>query len=115
MLESFTLATFTPLIGSPFAIVGGPGSAFGEAAADSDDGDLSSGELDEALVLLQASPLDSGGSGREPFSLLFLGRSDMVLLDETYTFRHPSLGTFPMFIVPVAQDEQGVRYEATFN
>ena len=94
MPDSFTFETFQPLIGSSFVIAGS----------------------DDALELVEANALGSGPSGsRDPFSLLFLRRSNAVLLDDTYTLTHPALGSFEMFIVPVAQDAEGVRYEAIFN
>jgi hypothetical protein len=102
MLASFTLDTFKPLLDSSFAISGGPEGVLDEPG--------------EPLLLVEASALGAGGDEtRDPFSLLFLRRSDVVLLDETYTLTHPALGSFELFIVPVAQDADGVRYEAIFN
>lgn len=52
---------------------------------------------------------------QERFSLLFQGPVQPMLPQQTYTFRHGVMGEFVMFIVPVGQNEQGVKYEAIFN
>ena len=54
------------------------------------------------------------GAPREPFSLLFVGPADPLLPQATYLLTHPALGELPVFLVPVGQDADGVRYEAVF-
>jgi hypothetical protein len=49
----------------------------------------------------------------EAFSLVFRGPRVAPLPQETYTVKHPVLGTFPLLLVPVGS--QGVHYEAVFN
>ena len=49
------------------------------------------------------------------FSILFRIRSDQPLEQNTYTFLHQNIGTFPLFIVPVGIDKKGRLYEAIFN
>ncbi len=51
----------------------------------------------------------------EAFSLFFRGPSDTVLPQRTRTMKHPTLGEFELFLVPVAQDKDGFQYEAVFN
>jgi hypothetical protein len=56
-------------------------------------------------------------TGNEKFSLIFLGPTDKSLPQETYSFHHPQIGTFAMFIVPVSTPRDGKQrfYEAVFN
>ena len=51
----------------------------------------------------------------EAFSLFFRGPSDTFLPQKTRTIKHPTLGEFELFLVPVAQDKNGFQYEAVFN
>lgn len=50
-----------------------------------------------------------------PFSLVLAGPRAPVLPQGTYALHHPRLGTIEIFLVPVGQDAQATRYEATFN
>jgi hypothetical protein len=53
--------------------------------------------------------------GGECFSLLFRGGS-RALPQGTYTVEHPSLGKFPLFLVPAGTDSNGAQgYLATIN
>ncbi|HEY2961586.1 MAG TPA: hypothetical protein VGJ37_04185 [Pyrinomonadaceae bacterium] len=54
-------------------------------------------------------------TGMERFSAFFLGLSDRYLPQATYSVEHEAMGDFELFLVPVAQDEKGFRYEAVFN
>src|SRR5260370_41116446 len=47
-------------------------------------------------------------TGRECFSLLFRGGS-VALPQHTYKLEHPSLGTFPLFLVPGKPDDNGAQ------
>ncbi len=51
----------------------------------------------------------------EAFSLLFRGDASEQLPQGMYRIEHAVLGTFDLFIVPVAQDQTGRYYEAVFN
>lgn len=51
----------------------------------------------------------------EPFSLVLAGPRAPVLPQATYALRHPSLGAIEVFLVPIGQDADATRYEATFN
>jgi hypothetical protein len=50
-----------------------------------------------------------------PFSLILRGPRTPLLPQATYALAHPRLGPVEVFLVPIAQDAQGARYEATFN
>ena len=52
---------------------------------------------------------------QERFSVLFRGPRNLALSQGLYDFEHREIGLFTLFIVPVAQDEQEISYEAVFN
>lgn len=54
-------------------------------------------------------------SGMERFSVYFKGPSNPFLQQATYSLLHERLGEVVLFLVPIAQDENGFRYEAVFN
>jgi hypothetical protein len=92
VLETFTLATFTPYLGQTFRLTVDAGR-----------------RLDVELIEATGAP-----QGR-PFSLVFRGPKDPRLSQRIYAFAHDRLGEFEMFIVPIGIDERGLRYEAVFN
>lgn len=94
-LGELTLATFEPLVGDRFAVDG--------AAADL------------ALVLHSATAAGEWPGGRDPFSLVFVGPGEPLLAQAIYALRHAELGRLEIFLVPVARDGAGVRYEAVFT
>jgi hypothetical protein len=49
------------------------------------------------------------------FSILFRGPGDRLLGQGTYQFGHYQIGSFPLFIVPMAPDRDARYYEAVFN
>ena len=51
----------------------------------------------------------------EQFSLLFHGSMDRVLQQGTFQIEHESLGGFPLFLVPIGPDSEGMRYQAVFS
>jgi len=51
----------------------------------------------------------------ESFSLLFHGPQSQPLPQGTHSFEHPQLGTFELFIVPVAAESGRLHYQAVFN
>ena len=53
--------------------------------------------------------------GRQPFALIFSGPGDTVLPQSIYTLEHASTGPLEIFLVPVAQGEDHVLYEAVFT
>ena len=47
--------------------------------------------------------------------LIFGGAVDKFLGQGTFDVAHPDMGMFPLFLVPVAREPDGFRYEAVFN
>lgn len=64
----------------------------------------------EAVRRLGAALREGGG-----FALTFLGPAAPLLQQAIYPLAHESLGTLDIFIVPVARDAEGLRYEAIFT
>jgi hypothetical protein len=54
-------------------------------------------------------------SGMERFSVFFNGPGEPFLPQRVYTLEHEHMGAFELFLVPVAKNENGFRYEAVFN
>ena len=55
------------------------------------------------------------GGHSEPFTLLFKGPGDVMLPQRMYSLKHSLLGDLNIFLVPVAREVDGMRYEAIFN
>ena len=64
------------------------------------------------VALVEVKDLMPGAAttqtGAECFSLLFRGGS-VALPQNTYKIEHPSLGTFPLFLVPGKPDDNGAQ------
>jgi hypothetical protein len=58
---------------------------------------------------------DGGQPRWERFSLLFHGPRSRFIAQATYAFEHPTMGRFPLFIVPLGVDGESYQYEAIFN
>ncbi|HEV7743369.1 MAG TPA: hypothetical protein VGO56_00095 [Pyrinomonadaceae bacterium] len=54
-------------------------------------------------------------SGMERFSIYFQGPAEPQLPQKLYSFQHAQMGSFEMFIVPIARNGEGFRYESVFN
>jgi hypothetical protein len=61
------------------------------------------------------NPQANEPGGMERFSLFFYGPGDIMLNQGTFTLEHPAMGEVILFMVPVARDPQGFRYEVIFN
>lgn len=72
---------------------------------------------DIEFVLVEARPLDGKppNAARLPFSLLFRNGAALLFPQQTYRMRHPRLGGFDIFLVPVAREREGFLYQAVFN
>jgi hypothetical protein len=103
MLESFTRATFAPLVGDRFELVLDGSEVTG----------LTLTEVDEPYA--GSNERAGAGVGRSPFSIVFRGPLEPVLPQRIYTFRNERLGSFELFIVPIGRDDGGMRYEAVFS
>ena len=51
----------------------------------------------------------------ERFSVFFDGPSDVFLSQQNFQMHHETMGEFDIFLVPIRNDESGLRYEAVFN
>ncbi|HEX8283562.1 MAG TPA: hypothetical protein VF588_09415 [Pyrinomonadaceae bacterium] len=60
-------------------------------------------------------PQSSEPTGMERFSLYFHGPGDIMINQGTFTLDHPSMGEVVLFMVPIAREPQGFRYEVIFN
>ena len=61
------------------------------------------------------NPGQNEHDGMERFSLFFRGPSDVLLPQNVYALEHEGMGTHELFMVPIARDERGFRYEIVFN
>ncbi|MET0621494.1 MAG: hypothetical protein ABW250_00805 [Pyrinomonadaceae bacterium] len=69
----------------------------------------------ELIEVKDYNPQSNEPSKMERFSLFFRGPGDIMLNQGTFTLEHPSMGELLLFMVPVARDPQGFRYEVVFN
>ena len=78
---------------------------------------LVEGDYSDELQLIQVDRLNDSKAmgGREAFSVLFQSRQPDVVPQQSYRLKNKQLGELQLFIVPVGQDESGVRYEAIFS
>jgi hypothetical protein len=90
-LQAAKLSTFSKLVGEVFQIRIGP--------------------LNGVTVWLD----EVTKHDQRSFSLVFRGGADAPIEQDTYTFRHESLGEFPLFVVPIGPGSDGLYYEAVFN
>ena len=102
MLESFTIATFALRIGESFLI----------RITDAQTIELT---LSTARELTPHTIPTTDMITRIPFSLLFLGPSELGLSQGTYRLEHAQLGIFDLFIVPVGVQGDQMQYEAVFT
>lgn len=70
---------------------------------------------DLELVLAEATPLGTLSATRQAFSLVFRGPGGLYLPQRIYRLEHPALGELEIFLVPLAPDAQGSRFEAIFT
>ena len=72
---------------------------------------------DRSPVTLQLYEVEEGHSTptQEQFSLLFRGPKDCHLGQGTFELEHDSMGTFPLFLVPIGPDLEGMCYQAIFS
>lgn len=70
------------------------------------------------LELVEVKSYNAAGGeqrGMERFSLFFQGPTDIFVPQGTYSLEHERMGALDLFLVPVARDEVGFRYESVFN
>jgi hypothetical protein len=102
MLDKLTSTDFSDLLNQHFQV-------------GLESGPLIETELVSVTMLGHGTAKAQTADAREPFSLLFRGPLTPILPQQIYQFDHPSLGNFPLFIVPVGPDGVGMRYEAIFT
>ena len=100
-LSTATAELFAPHVGSAFAVrpEGQP-------------------ELRLELTLTGASELPeatSADGARAPFALTFSGPPEQLLTQQIVPLEHAQLGRLEIFLVPLALDAGGARYEAVFS
>ncbi|MCA1633544.1 MAG: hypothetical protein LC802_07460 [Acidobacteria bacterium] len=66
------------------------------------------------LELIEVAP-GLPREGTERFSLVFRGALNLSLPQSTYRLEHERLGALDIFLVPIAREADGFRYEAVFN
>jgi hypothetical protein len=97
MLENLTRETFEPHLNTKFML----------QRPDADP-------LELELVEITGG-VDRGAAHSYSFSLIFRGAPTFYLQQHIYTLAHEQLGTLDIFLVPVARESDGFRYEAIFN
>lgn len=71
-----------------------------------------------AFALVQATPFPVQAhalGARAPFSLIFRNTAQVLFPQQTYSATHTVLGTFGIFLVPIARDAEGFLYQAVYN
>jgi len=98
MLDRLTCGDFSALVGEPFEVT------------------ASDGERLE-LVLIEVSTGGSAppGAARIPFAVQWRGPGHRLLPQGIYPFDHAALGRLELFVVPIAKEADGFRYEAVFS
>jgi len=82
---------------------------------------LNANTADESQIELELSEVKGYAkkaeehSGMERFSAFFDGPGEVQLAQATYSLSHDQMGEFEIFLVPIARNERGFRYEAVFN
>lgn len=72
--------------------------------------------IELTLVGVASRPSDaSEEQGMERFSVFFSGSLEFLLPQDTYKLAHPRMGEFEVFLVAIAQEQSGYRYEAVYN
>ncbi len=75
---------------------------------------LTDGVIELQLVEVTAYPArPTDQAGMERFSIFFDGPG--LLPQSVYHLTHEQMGELDIFLVPIAHDQKGYRYEAVFN
>jgi hypothetical protein len=103
VLGEATSETFAPYVGDRFEATPREGEPF-----------------DAVLSSCEETPYGAPDEWREtvrrvPFSLLFHADPDPGVPQQICAMRHPELGSFELFLVPLGPDERGMRYEAVIS
>ncbi len=98
MLEELTIEDFSTRVGDAFPATAGDGRA-----------------LTLTLDSVDPLPRPVGDKGREPFSLEFHDAAPDPVPQQIVAVEHPEMGSFDLFVVPLGQGPDGMRYEAIFT
>lgn len=101
-LDELSFTTFQALVNSRFRV----------AVSSAATVDL---ELIEAELAGEVVQVQSSAPKHENFSLIFAGAAGDRLTQKTYRFSHEKLGSFDLFIVPIAAERGMIHYQAVFN
>ena len=72
--------------------------------------------IDLTLVGVESRPSDATEEqGMERFSVFFRSSPEFLLPQNLYRLAHPEMGEFDIFLVAIAQEPEGYRYEAVYN
>ena len=98
MIESLTVESFDDRIGERFRVP----------------------VAEHELLILELIKVESTSGEvpegrRRPFSLTFRGPTTPVLGQATVPIEHDDLRGLALFLVPIGPDDQGMRYQASFN
>lgn len=69
----------------------------------------------ELAEVAEFPTLTHSRSDVERFSLYFYGPGNILLPQRTYRLAHERMGEHDIFLVPIAQEPRGIRYEAVFS
>lgn len=100
--DKLTMQVFTPLLHAKFYAV----------LPDERRAEL---ELVEVESVRNGNRRTGPGLVQETFSLCFRGAPREFLAQNTYVLEQESLGRFELFIVPIGQEDERIRYQAVFN
>ena len=98
MLDRLTSRDFSSHVGEPFAVTAPDGE-----------------RLDFVLTEVGEHGAAPPGAARTPFFVLWRGPGHRLLPQGTYPVEHAGLGRLDLFIVPIAKEADGYRYEAVFS
>ena len=68
-------------------------------------------EVDDLTAVARNVPPDA----RTPFSLIFRGPAEPAVSQGIRPLEHDELGALEIFVVPVAMESDGMRYQAVFS
>ncbi len=105
-LESWSMAEFTPLVGQKFTVSIRSNTKLTFTLAKVIGG---------TSVVYHAPKRMTSAPAGQSFALVFYGPRNPALSQKVYSFTHPKLGQFSLFIMPVRADQNGQHYEAVIN
>jgi len=98
MLDRLTSRDFAAHVGEPFAVTAPDGE-----------------RLEFVVVEVGERGSAPPGTERTPFFVHWRGPGHRLLPQGTYPVEHAGLGRLDLFIVPIAKEKDGYRYEAVFS